>query len=160
MTQERSIFTKYLEQLREKLIKKYDELGLRASGKYEEKLEGEASDHGFVLFGAKHSEYMERGRGPGGDYKKLAPIIKEWIEVKSTLPQFFRDNKQSLSFAIAHRIANEGIKVPNQFNKGQVVSSVVNDFLANDVDKIINELGLVYLERFRSEISNVFQEVA
>jgi len=160
MTNEQEIFTKYLEQLRLKLIQKYDEYGLRASGKYEDEMEGEASDHGFVLFGAKHSEYMERGRGPGGNYKKIAPIIRDWIEVKSSLPQFFRENKESLSFAIAYRIAEEGIKVPNQYNKGKVVSLVVNEFLAKDVDKLINEIGLVYLERFRSQITNVFKEVA
>lgn len=159
MNREKDIIHKYLEVLKEKLIRKYDELGLRASGKYEDELEGVLTSSGFIMFGAKHSEYMERGRGTGGDYKKLAPIISEWIDVKTSLPEFFTENKESLSFAIAYKIANEGIKVPNQFNKGEVVSSVVNDFLAKDVETLIEEIGLVYFTRFESEISNIFKAV-
>lgn len=159
MTQKQDIYKKYAELLKQKLIAKYYEYGLEASGEYEQELEEEVSSRGFVMWGANHSEYMDRGRGPGGDYKKLAPVIREWIEVKSSLPQFFRDNKESLSFAIAYKIAEEGIQVPNQYNKGSVVSMVVNDFLAKDIEDLIDEVGEVEVQMITSQITKVFTEM-
>lgn len=159
MTQTKAIYEKYAELLKEKLVQKYYEYGLKASGNYENELEYLIKARGFTLFGAEYSEYMDRGRGAGGDYKKIAPLIRGWIEVKSSLPQFFRDNKESLSFAIAYRIAEEGIQVPNEHNKGAVVSMVVNDFLAKDVEDLIDEVGEVQVQLITSQITNVFTEM-
>ena len=159
MNQKEAIYQKYADLLKEKLVHKYYEYGLNASGNYEDELEEEIKPRGFTLFGAQYSEYMDRGRGAGGDYKKIAPLIRGWIEVKTSLPQFFRDNKESLSFAIAYRIAEEGIQVPNEYNKGAVVSMVVNDFLAKDIENLIDEVGEVEVQMITSQITKVFTEM-
>lgn len=147
---EETIYLKYLDMLRIKLIAKYDELGLRASGKYEDALEPEVSPNRLIMWGAPHSKYMQDGRDAG----KFPPrsAIVEWIETKDGLPSIFREKKDQFAFLIARKIAEEGIDVPNEFNKGEVVSSVVDDFLANDINSMLQELGDVYLPRIKSDI--------
>lgn len=153
-----AIYYKYLERLRLKLIAKYDELGLRASGDYAKELEPEATPTKMIMWGAFHSEFMENGRRSG----KFPPInvIEEWIEVKKNLPPIFREKKKQFAFLIARKIANEGIQVPNEFNKGKVVSAVVDDFLANDIDEMISELGEVYMSRIEVDVLEIFKQVA
>lgn len=154
------LYLSYLEKLRIKLIAKYDELGLRASGKYEEGLEPELTTTNMRMWGAHHSIYMEKGRDKGpDDYRKLAPFMLEWIENKEGLPAVFYEKKESMAFAIAHKVANEGITVPNQFNKGEVVSSVVNDFLANDIQEMIDVIGEDMVGVISSGIVELFNEL-
>lgn len=160
-----AIYLKYLEILRIKLIAKYDELGLRASGEYEEALEPEATPTKMIMWGADHSEYMENGRGAG----KFPPYnpdtgtfdeISEWVDNKGILPAAFSENKKAFVYLVARKIATEGIKVPNEHNKGKVITAVVDDFLANDLDKMISEIGEVYLDRIQLDVLEIFREVA
>lgn len=149
------IYYKYLERLRMKLIAKYVELGLRASGDYEQQLEPKVEGDTLIMLGAFHSQFMEHGREPG----KFPPrkVIEDWIDTKTSLPAIFREKKSQFAFLIARKIAKEGIKVPNQFNQGEVVSSVVNDFLANDLQEMIDELGPIYLKRIQSDVVAILQ---
>lgn len=152
------IYYKFLERLRLKLIAKYDELGLRASGKYADELEADVLPNKLIMFGANHSGFMELGRNSG----KFPPIrvIEEWIETKRGLPAVFREKKKQFAFLIARKIAREGIKVPNEFNKGNVISAVVDDFLANDIDEMLQELGDVFLARIKVDVLQIFKQVA
>lgn len=152
------IYHRFLERLRLKLIAKYVELGLRASGSYEDELEAEVLPNKLIMWGAGHSYFMENGRNSGG----FPPIrvIEDWIETKQGLPAIFKEKKKQFAFLIARKIATEGIKVPNEHNKGKVVSDVVDDFLANDIDEMLSELGEVFLARIKVDILKIFKEVA
>ncbi|MEC4050657.1 hypothetical protein OX284_014555 [Flavobacterium sp. SUN046] len=152
------IYYKFLERLRLKLIAKYDELGLRASGDYADELEAEVNPNKIIMWGASHSYYMENGRGSG----KFPPIsaIEDWIDTKKNLPDVFREKKKQFAFLIARKIAKEGITVPNSFNKGNVISAVVEDFLANDIHEMLEELGDVFLARIKVDIIQLFKQVA
>lgn len=152
---EEQIYMKYLEVLKAKLIAKYDELGLRASGSYEKELVPFATTNKLIMFGAFHSQFMEHGRSAGGFPPRKA--IEDWIDSKSSLPEIFREKKSQFAFLIARKIAQEGITVPNEFNKGEVVSSVVNDFLANDIQMMLQELGELWLPRIKSDIVQILQ---
>lgn len=154
--QEKSIYEKYLERLRIKLITKYDELGLRASGEFEDELEGEITKSSMIMWGAPHSYYMEKGRGAGG----FPPLkaIEDWIEVKQGIPAIFEEKKRQFAFIIARKIAQEGITVPNQFNKGKLIEDVVNDFLADDIYEMLEELGDVFLSRIRADVVGILQD--
>lgn len=155
-----NFFENFLQMLKVKLIAKYDELGLRASGKYAEELETEITPTNLRMYGAQHSTYMENGRDSGpADYRKLAPFMLQWIEVKQGLPNIFYEKKHSMAFAIAYKVANEGIKVPNEYNKGQVVSSVVNEFLANDLVILLEFLGEEMTGPITSGIVKLFDEL-
>lgn len=152
------IYMKYLERLRLKLIAKYEEFGLRASGKYADELEPETQGDKLIMYGAFHSQFMEHGREPG----KFPPrsVIEEWIDTKSGLPSVFREKRSQFAFLIARKIAKEGITVPNEFNKGQVISSVVDDFLANDIQEMLQELGDIYLVRIKSDVVQILKQAA
>ena len=156
------IYTKYINKLKEQLIQEYDRQGLRASGKYEDELQEILSRNNIRLMGAFYSYFMEFGRGPNkipDDYKKLAPVIYRWIDQKDGLPAFFKENQKSMSFAIAHKIANEGIQVPNKYNKGQVISSVVENFLENEIPKMINEIELIEVINIESDFVNQLSRI-
>jgi hypothetical protein len=148
-----AIYLKYLERLRLKLIAKYIELGLRASGDYEQELEPVVDGDKMIMLGAFHSQFMEHGREPG----KFPPrkAIEDWIDTKSSLPAEFREKKSQFAFLIARKIAKEGIKVPNEYNQGEVVSSVVNDFLANDLQEMFDEFGDIYFKRIQSDVVSI-----
>ncbi|WP_298204404.1 hypothetical protein [Flavobacterium sp.] len=141
---------KYLEILRLKLIKKYDELGLRASGKYEQELEAQVEGNKLLMLGAGHSEYMEHGREAG----KFPPrsMISDWIDTKEGLPAVFREKKDQFVFLVSRKIARDGIRVPNQYNLGGVVSSVLEDWLANELEQMLKEVGEQYYKRLQSDI--------
>jgi hypothetical protein len=152
------IYHKYLERLRLKLIAKYDELGLRASGKYADELEAQVQPKKMIMLGASHSEFLENGRSAGGFPPRSA--IENWIETKQGLPAIFREKKKQFAFLIARKIARDGIKVPNEFNKGKVISAVVDDFLANDIDEMITELGDSIIIQLKIDVLKIFKEVA
>jgi len=158
MSREEEIYAKYLEILRVKLVAKYDEMGLRASGKYADELEGETAPNKLIMWGANHIEFMEKGRSPG----RFPPInvIEDWIEVKKGLPAIFREKKKQFAFLIARKIAREGIQVPNTYNKGKVIESVVEDFLGNDISQMLEELGDVFIARIKVDVLQIFKEVA
>lgn len=149
------IYKKYLEILKNKFIAKYDALGLRASGKFAESLEAQTSKSTLTLWGAKHARIMEFGRRAG----KFPPRedIEEWIETKKNLPAIFREKKKQMAFLIARKIAKEGITVPNKYNKGDLVKSVVDDFLASDIQKMFDELGSTYLKNIQSDILTIIK---
>lgn len=158
MSREEEIYAKYLEILRVKLVAKYDELGLRASGKYADELEAETAPNKLIMWGANHIAFMEKGRSSGG-FPPIS-VIEDWIEVKKGLPAIFREKKKQFAFIIARKIAKEGIQVPNAFNKGKVIESVVDDFLGNDISQMLEELGDVFLARIRVDVLQIFKEIA
>ncbi len=150
MNSEEVLYLEYLERLRTKLIAKYDELGLRASGNFEESLERQVKKNTLTLWGAYHSQFMEDGRDSGG----FPPIkrIEDWIEVKRGLPDAFKENKRQFAFIIARKIAEEGITVPNKYNKGEIISAVVNNFLAKDIYEMLEKLGVLWSSRITSDV--------
>ncbi len=155
MTNEKEIYAKYLNELKSKLIEKYKQLGLKASGKYEDELDYGIRDRKLTVTAPYHAWFMEHGRRPS---KKFPPrkAIEDWIEVKKGLPPIFREKKKQFAYLIARKIAREGIKVPNHFNKGKVISDVVESFLGETVHKMLNELSFVFLRDIRSDILKSF----
>ncbi|WP_228853255.1 hypothetical protein [Aegicerativicinus sediminis] len=112
----------------------------------------------LIMYGAPHSYYMEHGRGPGpADYRKLAPFMLQWIEVKEGLPAIFYEEPKRMSFAIAHKVATQGIKVPNEHNQGEVLNSVIDDFIKTVIPKMLDELGDVFLSRLRADIVGILK---
>lgn len=155
---EEAIYLKYLARLKAKLIIKYDELGLRASGDYASQLEAQATSKKMIMLGAFHSQFMEHGRSAGGFPPRQA--IENWIETKKGLPSIFLEKKKQFAFLIARKIAREGIQVPNSRNVGRVISIVVEDFLGDDIHEMIEELGTLWIPRIKSDIVEMFKQAA
>lgn len=151
------IYTEYLERFKKDLIANYDKLGLRASGKFAESLNYEIKGEKLTMYGSHHSLYMENGRGAGG----FPPLraIEEWIEVKQGLPAIFVEKKKQFAFIIARKIANEGIKVPNKYNEGKVISDVVTLYMGEYLYKMLDDIGEEYMREvdFVSDFKNILQ---
>ena len=77
---------------------------------------------------------LQFGRKAG----KMPPrdVIRQWIDSK---PISLTDGmtKDQLAFLIQRKIGREGIKVPNRYNPGGVISDVINDQLIDDIFKKI-----------------------
>ena len=152
---EQALYRNYLDLFRKRLIQEYDRMGLRASGEFEQGLEGVVKGNVLTMFGVDHSLYMEVGRTPGG----MPPIerIEHWIENKKGLPNSFRENKDQIKWAIAKKIAKEGIKVPNQFNKGGVISRPLEEFLTIELEKLLDQVGIIWEKRITSDVIKILE---
>lgn len=83
---------------------------------------------------------LQHGRKPGGWPPRQA--IRKWIDDKPIRPDTI--SKDSLAFLIQRKIGTLGIKVPNRFNPGGVISDVIND---DRIDKIFKEIKAASINR-------------
>lgn len=92
-----------LDQVIQILIYKYDTLGMRATGRWAEGLEGVVVQGNGVVKGYPYTQQLVLGRAPG----KLPPIapLERWVKAKLGLT-----GKQATraAFAVATTIAQEG----------------------------------------------------
>jgi hypothetical protein len=138
----------------------YEKSGLRASGDYARQLEGVVKVSTYTdnlkLLGAPHSIFMSDGRRPNknktrGQVYSLKQIIEKWIEQKG----LSFDDKQGAAWGIAYKIVHEGIKVPNQYNNGKVISSL---FTPRRIGSLTSQLGDLLIFDMRSDIKTAFQD--
>lgn len=114
---------KLVEEARKKIIDNYDNMGLRASGRFERELVVESSGGHVRLLAPSYSWHMENGRSAG----KAPPreVILQWIKDKRLVFDKLSDNQAA--YLICRKIAREGINVPNPYNPGGVISNILND---------------------------------
>ena len=145
---------KYFDQTVKQLIENYDKLGLRASGRYAKELKSIVTQQGTritaQIIGPAESYYMEQGRGPNKDrshqaVKNLGMILEQWVVDKGI---------DVNPYAAAHKIVNEGIKVPNPFNPGGVISDVIDDQWFDDLYDL---LKFDIVEDIRSDVLTQFK---
>lgn len=138
------------------LIANYDKLGLRASGSYAKALRHEVIKtnvgYNLVIWGKSYGEFMENGRGATrgsrpsskGQPGELITAIKQWV----------KDKHIDISpYAITAKIHRDGIKVPNKFNKGGVISGVINK---KYIDDMLQDLSTGRLNYYFSEVLSNF----
>ena len=124
-------------QLREQVVKNYYAMRLNASGRFDKETIVTDYGSGVKIEAPAYVFQMEEGRDAGS----MPPIkaIKQWIKDKNA--NAGTDIPEEAAYAIAYVIKRDGIKVPNRFNKGGVVSTLLNDAavkkLAAEVNKII-----------------------
>lgn len=140
------------ELIKQDLIDKHNQLGMRASGDWANSLHVEAKGLTATIFGNSYTEQLVNGRGPG----KFPPIsaITQWISDKN-IP-LVDITISSLAFLIARKIAREGTQY---FKKGgtDLISSVITP---QRIQRIIDSVSEFHINSFVSDITNVFKEVA
>ncbi len=133
------------------LVKKYNDLGLRASGRWEKSLRHELkiTEKGYELiqYGEHYTYQLENGRRAG----KFPPIqaIEEWVKQKGIVATDI--SQKSLIFLISRKIAQIGIQVPNKNNVGGLISDV---FTKNRVDSLIDSIKNTKLREMKSDVLN------
>ena len=150
-------FDKEIEQLKLDLIKKYNDLGMKASGEWERQLEYFVKyTEKLVLveyLGLDYTEYLTKGRTPGG----FPPInaIRKWIDDKGITPKD-KISKDSLAFLIARKIAREGT---NYFKQGgtDLIDAVITQ---ERINTIAEAYGRSILTKFALDINQKLQRIA
>jgi len=148
------LFEKEVEQLKLDFIKKYNELGMKASGEWERQLEYfiKYVEKNVIVeyFGLNYTEYLTKGRTPG----KFPPInvIRKWIDDKGITPKD-KISKDSLAFLIARKIANEGT---SYFKQGgtDLIDGVITQ---ERVQAIAEAYGKSILTEFTLDINQQLQ---
>ena len=141
--------------LQEGLIKKYKELGMRASGQWGDSLETTTTNTNAKIMGEDYTNQLVNGRRPGS----FPPVadIKKWI-IDKGIANNIKGNISisSLAFLIARKIAREGTKY---FQQGgtDLVSAVVTE---QRMQSIINKVGEAITLEFITRIENEFKTIA
>lgn len=143
------VIKNWMEELKRDLVAEYDRLKLRASGNYEQSLVPFNTDKRAILYGAKYAYQMENGRLPGTYPPRKA--IEDWIDAKGLK---YDIPKSSLAFLIQRKIFREGIKVPNKYNDGGVLSNVITE---DRIQRLVDELRFVNVLQVSSQIIDIIK---
>lgn len=127
-----------IKKLRTDLIKKYNELGMKASGEWEKQLEAviEITETNLkaTLYGLDYTEYLVKGRTPG----KFPPMeaIRKWIDDKGITP-YDNITKDQLAFLIARKISREGTEY---FKQGgtDLIDAVITTERIREIVEIVS----------------------
>lgn len=146
------------ESIKVDLIKKHDELNMRASGDWANSLESviDEKDHitNIKLYGNNYTEQLVLGRKPG----KFPPIkaIEKWIYDKGIRAVGKEISISSLAFLIARKISQEGTKI---YQKGgtDLIESVITP---ERIQRIINQVSEINLDYIVNGMIEQLKEVA
>ena len=149
------ILNEWAERTKQELIDKYKSMGLKASGAFEDGLSTETNESSTKIWTVPHTWFMVNGRGKNSSQDKEA--VRKWVGWAGStfLKKWVDDNGLSISpFAVAYKIAREGIRVPNQYNDGTLISSVIND---NSIERLLSDMGIYVITDIKTEIQKTWQ---
>lgn len=133
-----------VEQIKKEIFESYISKGLVASGEFGRGLTVNDLGNRVTITAPAHVYQMELGRKAG----TFPPVsaIKKWIQDKNKMAG--TNIPEEAAFAIAYVIKRDGIKVPNKFNSGTVVSDVLNE-------QRVKRLTTDFYAILRAKISNI-----
>lgn len=145
------------------LIANYIRMGLRAFGEFERGLKSEVTDNKLTISAPYHARIMENGRGPGANPRKRKngevignfpppDEILAWVRLGKIVKRGDITDEQ-LAYLIGRKIAKEGIKVPNKYNIGSVISSVISD---TKIDSLIQEISDLTIKNIQVTVLKSF----
>lgn len=146
------ILTEEFNLLKEELIAKYDEKGMRASGNWANSLEVTVTGGlSAKLIGDEYSEQLEYGRKSGKQPPSQA--IEQWIRDKGIMSRIVgKISISSLAYLIARKIAREGWRREG-YGGVELISEVVTP---ERIQKIIDRVSDSYIPLFENEIKLMF----
>jgi hypothetical protein len=150
------ILNEWSERTKQELIDKYRSLGLKASGAFENGLTVETSEMKTAIWTVPHTWFMVNGRNKNQSNDK--ETIKKWVGWAGStfLKKWVADKGLDISpFAVAYKIAREGIRVPNQYNEGTLISSVIND---NSISGLLSQMGIYIIKDIKTDIQKTWQQ--
>ena len=154
----KDLLDEWCKERNKELIDRYHSMGLKASGKFEKELRYDASDTQATIYAPPHVGAMVAGRSTTKTSTASSPtlrqVIRKWIDDKGITPEG-KISKDSLAYLIARKIHSQGIKVPNAYNDGTLISSVITDEKIKDLQKQITEN---YITTFSKEIKETWRQ--
>lgn len=136
------------------LINNYNRLGLNASGDWGREVESVSkvsqTTINIKFLGAPYTGVLTEGRKPNKNQDPSvlhkwvgwagSTILKDWVNQKGI---------SANPFAVAYKIAREGIKVPNPNNPGTLISDVINEKTIQD---LIDSLRIFVIDDIKSDV--------
>lgn len=148
------IIKNWLSDVQKDLIINYDNLGLRASGNWANTLEqfNDVTARGYHIGikGERYTGALENGRSRNSNQSPEA--LEAWVgwAGSTILAQWVEDKGLNINpFAVAWNIARNGWTVPNQHNRGGLVSNVVTTEKVSDLNR---KLVLNRVDELRSDL--------
>jgi len=159
MTDTQKISEKWLNELKDDLISSYTRKKRKASGRWAKELSSEYNEKNDIarlrIEGTRYTEQMIRGRKVNKKQDKES--IRRFVGWAGStfLKKWVQDKGLNISpYAVAHKIATKGIKVPNKFYKGDFISEVLTD---ERIRELTIELNRGFLGKAKVEIKNIFR---
>ena len=149
------ILNEWAERTKQELIDKYKSMGLKASGAFEDGLSTETNENSTKIWTVPHTWYMVNGRNQ--NLKQDKESIKKWVGWAGStfLKKWVEDKGLDISpFAVAYKIARQGIQVPNRYNEGTLISAVIND---NSISGLLSQMGIYIIKDIKTEIQQTWQ---
>ena len=153
-----SILQREFEKIKQDLIAKHDELGMRASGNWANELEVKvtASENKYVaqIIGEQYTQQLVNGRKSG----TMPPVqaLEKWIQDKGVFAVQSQAEISGLAYAIATKIKREGTEY---FKQGgtELLDSVIT---AERIQSIIDLVGDLYAPEIFKGIREQFKRAA
>lgn len=149
----------WLNEAKVNLEKEYLTRGHKASGNWATQLEDRITEtntgYRAEILGAPYTGIMETGRKP--NKKQDADNIRAWVGWAGStfLKEWVKRKGISANpFAIAYKIAREGITVPNKYNKGNLVSDVITK---ERIDKLLQNINNAMITDLKSDVIKLWQ---
>lgn len=149
----KSILTKWLADRKKAFKENQMKLGIYYTGESAEGIKEVSTDSSGKLIDTTGRIYHQIYGRKAGSFPPVESILA-WIRAKPIPIDGGRDER-SVAFLIARNIAEEGIKVPNPYNKGTLFSDT---FTQESIDALKRELGVMYKEEFTTEIMKKAKE--
>ena len=156
MTGIQSILNKWSEDTVKELIDKYRSMGLKASGAFEDGLTIENGDMSTAIWTVPHTWFMVNGRNRNSNQDEKA--INKWVGwAGSTFLKKWVDEKglDISPFAVAYKIARQGIRVPNENNDGMLISEVIT---AHSISGLLEKMGAYIITDIKTDIQKTWQQ--
>lgn len=137
----------------------YISRGQKASGQFGDSIEDkiEVNDYkiSIEILGAKQIGIMQKGRIPNKNQTPEKLIAWVGWAGSTFLKNWVKDKSLSISpYAVAWKIAKEGITVPNRYNDGMLLNSV---FTKDSIEDLTKEIGAYSLKEFTSKYMKAWQ---
>lgn len=158
MPTSKQIFQEEFDSISKDLVLKYKELGMKASGKFEEEIEVQAGDDFGRVIGVPYTTQLQEGRKPterGGD-GSLLKAIEQWIVDKGIVGNIEGDiSVSSLAFLITRKIHREGWKRKNHGGVELVTSVVTPKRMQSIIDRLGDAMTIEFTTVLRRQIKTI-----
>ena len=99
---------------------------------------------------------MVHGRGKNSSQDKEA--VRKWVGWAGStfLKKWVEDKGLDISpFAVAYKIARQGIRVPNENNDGRLISEVIT---AQSISGLLEKMGAYIITDIKTDIQKTWQQ--
>jgi hypothetical protein len=153
MTNE-EIILEEVEMIKMDIVKRYHELGMKASGQFEQEAETVKEGKKYFIKGSDYSGVLVKGRKPG----TMPPIqqIENWIKAKGIKPIEDNISISSLAFLIARAIKEKGTKYYQQGGT-DLLDSVITPERMQQIINRVSEFNIIDL---KNKIMRTLKEAA